>query len=69
MTFGVNPTSIEDVRILAASFGTASASRIRDADFALETSQLTRAQILVNAGTSTLAIANNVSQSVLALLQ
>lgn len=48
---------------------TASESRIRDADFALETSQLTRAQILANAGTSTLAIANNVSQSVLALLQ
>ena len=48
---------------------TASESRIRDADFAAETSRLTRAQILVNAGTSTLAIANNASQSVLALLQ
>ena len=47
----------------------ASESRIRDTDFARETSQLTRAQILVNAGTSTLAIANNSAQSVLALLQ
>ena len=48
---------------------TASESRIRDTDFARETSQLTRAQILVQAGTSTLAIANSSAQTVLALLQ
>lgn len=48
---------------------TASESSIRDADFAAETSKLTRAQILVNAGTSTLALANSTSQSVLRLLQ
>jgi flagellin len=48
---------------------TAAESRIRDTDFARETSQLTRAQILVQAGTSTLAIANNSAQSVLSLLQ
>ena len=47
---------------------TSSESQIRDADFAMETSKLTRAQILVNAGTSTLAIANSTSQSVLSLL-
>jgi len=48
---------------------TASESSIRDADFASETSKLTRAQILVNAGTSTLALANSSAQSVLRLLQ
>lgn len=48
---------------------TASESSIRDADFAAETSNLTRAQILVNAGTSTLALANSTAQSVLRLLQ
>jgi flagellin len=48
---------------------TASESQIRDTDFAQETAALTRAQILQSAGTSTLAIANSVSQNVLALLQ
>ncbi len=48
---------------------TASESRIRDTDFAAETSALTRAQILVSAGTSVLATANSTPQSVLALLQ
>jgi len=47
---------------------TAAESSIRDADFAEETSQLTRAQILQQAGTSTLAIANSQAQSVLSLL-
>ncbi|WP_017926313.1 flagellin [Thioalkalivibrio sp. HL-Eb18] len=44
-------------------------SRIRDADFASETAELTRAQILQQAGTSVLAQANATSQNVLALLQ
>jgi len=47
----------------------ASESRIRDADFAVETAALTRAQILSQAGTSVLATANSVSANVLALLQ
>ena len=47
---------------------TAAESRIRDADFALETANLTRAQILVQAGTSVLATANVNPQNVLALL-
>lgn len=47
---------------------TASESAIRDTDFAAETSRLTRNQILVNAGTSVLALANTTAQSVLALL-
>ena len=48
---------------------TASESSIRDADFAKETAALTRAQILTQAGTSVLATANSVPQSVLQLLQ
>jgi flagellin len=47
---------------------TASESTIADANFAVETSNLTRAQILVSAGTSVLATANNTPQSVLQLL-
>ncbi|MEQ9459739.1 MAG: flagellin [Phycisphaeraceae bacterium] len=48
---------------------TASESRIRDTDFAEETAALTRAQILQQAGTQTLSLANNTAQSVLSLLQ
>jgi flagellin len=48
---------------------TASESTIEDANFASETSNLTRAQVLVQAGTSVLATANNTPQNVLTLLQ
>ncbi len=44
-------------------------SAIRDADFAKESSALTRAQILVQSGTSVLSIANSNPQSVLSLLR
>ncbi|MCP4590819.1 MAG: flagellin [bacterium] len=47
---------------------TSSESVIRDTDFADETTELTRAQILVQAGTSILAIANAQQQNVLSLL-
>jgi len=47
---------------------TASESQIRDADFARETSELTRSQILTQAGTSVLATANSTPQQVLSLL-
>ncbi|HRD34349.1 MAG TPA: flagellin [Rhodocyclaceae bacterium] len=47
----------------------ASRSRIRDADFAAETANLTRAQILQQAGTAMLAQANQLPQQVLQLLQ
>jgi flagellin len=47
----------------------AAQSRIRDADFAQETANLTRAQILQQAGTAVLAQANAAPQNVLALLQ
>lgn len=53
-------TSVENV--------TASVSVIRDADFAQETAQLTRAQVLAQSGTSVLSLANQQAQSVLALL-
>ncbi len=53
-------TAIENV--------TSAVSVIRDADFAVETSQLTRAQILTQAGNSVLALANQQAQSVLQLL-
>lgn len=47
----------------------ASQSRIQDADFAVETSNLTKAQILSQAATAMLAQANASKQSVLSLLQ
>lgn len=53
-------TSLEQV--------TSAESSIRDADFAVETASLTRAQILVQAGTNVLALANQAPQNVLALL-
>jgi flagellin len=46
----------------------AARSRIEDADYAVEVSNLTRAQILQQAGTSVLAQANQVPQGVLSLL-
>ena len=47
----------------------ASQSRIEDADFAVETSNLTKSQILSQAATAMLAQANASKQSVLSLLQ
>jgi len=61
-------TNINQLQITRENL-TASESSIRDTDFAVETSRLTRNQILINAGTSVLAIANSTPQSVLALLQ
>jgi flagellin len=46
-----------------------SVGRIVDADFATETSELSKQQILAQAATSMLAQANQSKQSVLALLQ
>ncbi|MBO4122586.1 FliC/FljB family flagellin [Cupriavidus gilardii] len=47
----------------------ASRSRIQDADYATEVSNMTRAQILQQAGTSVLAQANQTTQNVLSLLR
>lgn len=49
--------------------GLAAKSRIMDADFAQETANLTRAQILQQAGTAMLAQANQIPNNVLSLLQ
>ena len=48
---------------------TAAKSRIEDADYATEVSEMSRAQILQQAGTSVLSKANQVPQNVLSLLQ
>ena len=47
----------------------ASRSRIEDADYAVEVSNMTRAQILQQAGTAMLAQANQVPQTMLSLLR
>ena len=47
----------------------ASRSQIEDADYAAETSELARTQIIAQASTAMLAQANQSKQSVLALLQ
>ena len=55
--------------MLVAFENTAAAeSAIRDTDFAAETSELTRSQILVNSATAILQLANAAPQNVLALL-
>jgi flagellin len=59
----VNQLAITMENLVAAE------SSIRDLDFAAETSNLTRNQILISAGTSVLAIANQTPQTVLSLLQ
>jgi flagellin len=47
----------------------AARSRIMDADFAAETANLSRAQILQQAGTAMVAQANQLPQGVMALLR
>ena len=47
----------------------AARSRIMDADFAVETANLSRSQILQQAGTAMVAQANQLPQQVLQLLQ
>jgi flagellin len=47
----------------------AAESRIRDADYALETSEMTKQQIMQQAGIAALAQAKNMNQAVVSLLQ
>ncbi|MEL7237631.1 MAG: flagellin, partial [Planctomycetota bacterium] len=61
-------TNINSLQV-AMENTTAAESVIRDADFAAETAELTRAQILAQANTSVLSQANAQPQQVLALLQ
>ena len=53
---------------IAVENSAAAQSVIRDSDFATETAQLTRSQILVSASTNILGLANQTPQSVLQLL-
>jgi len=60
-------TNINSLTV-AVENATAAESVIRDTDFATETASLTRAQILVSAGTSVLSTANSTPHSILQLL-
>ncbi|AWI81607.1 flagellin [Parazoarcus communis] len=61
-------TTISNLQVSSENLS-ASRSRIRDTDFASETANLTRAQILQQAGTAMLSQANALPQQVLQLLQ
>jgi flagellin len=60
-------TNINQLSITSENL-TSAQSQLRDADFAYETSRLARDQILVNAGTTVLTLANQSTQSILRLL-
>jgi flagellin len=71
-TFGASQNRFEAVISglqVAAENQSASRSRIMDADFASETANLSRAQILQQAGTAMIAQANQLPQQVLSLLR
>lgn len=71
-TYGAQTNRLESqARFLEANVESYSAakSRVMDADFAAETSNLTRSQILQQAGTAMLAQANAMPQNVLSLLR
>ena len=61
-------TTIANLQVTSENLA-ASRSRITDADFAQETANLSRAQILQQAGTAMVAQANQLPQGVLALLR
>jgi flagellin len=61
-------TTVATLQVTSES-ASAARSRILDADFAQETSNLSRAQILQQAGTAMVAQANQLPQGVLALLR
>ncbi len=71
-TFGAAQNRFEAVISnlqIASENQTASRSRIMDADFASETANLTRGQIMQQAGTAMLAQANSLPNGVMALLR
>jgi flagellin len=71
-TFGAAQNRFESVVSnlqVSVESASASRSRIMDADFASETANLTRGQILQQAGTAMLAQANSLPNGVLALLR
>jgi flagellin len=71
-TFGAIQNRFESVVVNLTTYAenlSAARSRIQDADFAAETANLTRAQILQQAGVAMLAQANTLPQTALSLLQ
>ena len=71
-TFGAVQNRFDNVvsnLMVSSENQTAARSRIMDADYAMETASLSRAQILQQAGNAMLAQANQLPQQVLALLQ
>ncbi len=71
-TFGAVQNRFESVVVNLTTYSenlSAARSRIQDTDFAAETANLTRAQILQQAGVAMLAQANTIPQTVLSLLQ
>lgn len=71
-TFGATQNRFESVITSVQSYSenlSASRSRIQDADFAAETANLTKVQIMQQAGVAMLAQANAAPQNVLSLLQ
>jgi flagellin len=71
-TWGASQNRFEQVIAnlrVAAENSAASRGRIMDADYAQETANLSRSQVLQNAGTAMVAQANQMPQSVLALLR
>ncbi|VAW53097.1 Flagellin protein FlaA [hydrothermal vent metagenome] len=71
-TFGATQNRFESVISSVQSYAenlSASRSRIQDADFAAETANLTKVQIMQQAGIAMLSQANAVPQNVLSLLQ
>jgi flagellin len=71
-TFGAVQNRFENVisnLMVASENQSAARSRIMDADYAAETSNLSRAQILQQAGNAMVAQANQLPQQVMSLLQ
>jgi len=71
-TFGAVQNRFESVVVNLTTYSenlSAARSRIQDTDFAAETANLTRAQILQQAGVAMLAQANTLPQTALSLLQ
>ena len=60
-------STINNIQVSIENLSAAN-SRVRDADIAKETAELTRANILVQAGTSVLAQANTSSRNALQLI-
>jgi len=60
-------SAIDNLETISTNL-TSARSRIMDADYAVEVSSMTKAQILQQASTSVLAQANQIPQNVLSLL-